>query len=148
MEIPEASQNGTSPASDVSPRTVDPNSGGYFSSPESPKVSAELISKTSNDPSIGAGDDGAEPKSITFGTLSKPSEMEKGNSNSNSTTADGSVRRKSSVSSVTFRQPRTPGLPQGEHQIMGGSRIRASSPPHQRYVDFLPFERRETLVRL
>jgi hypothetical protein len=40
--------------------------------------------------------------------------------------------RKTSFSSVTFRHPRNPALPQGMKKPHGGSRIREASPPHRR----------------
>ncbi|KAH6976020.1 hypothetical protein BKA56DRAFT_617965 [Ilyonectria sp. MPI-CAGE-AT-0026] len=49
-----------------------------------------------------------------------------------STKVNEVMARKASISSVTFRRPRNPSLPQGNPQHTTGSRIRASSPPHQR----------------
>jgi len=40
--------------------------------------------------------------------------------------------RKASVSSLTFRRPRNPSLPQGDSKRTDGNRIRAASPPHKR----------------
>ena len=95
-----------SPDSDVSPSSK-PNNPEYFAP--------------------GEADNNSEPKpGVSFGELHKPTE---GIENK---TLDSSVRRKSSVSSVTFRKPQNPSLPQGDHQVTGGSRLRASSPPHER----------------
>ncbi|KAK8022361.1 universal stress protein family domain-containing protein [Apiospora rasikravindrae] len=42
------------------------------------------------------------------------------------------LSRKPSVSSVSFRQPHNPKLPQGQKKPHGSSRIRDASPPHRR----------------
>ncbi|KAK8108806.1 universal stress protein family [Apiospora sp. TS-2023a] len=44
----------------------------------------------------------------------------------------GPLSRKPSVSSVSFRQPHNPKLPQGLKKPHGSSRIRDASPPHRR----------------
>ncbi|KAI5928434.1 hypothetical protein F4810DRAFT_705376 [Camillea tinctor] len=45
--------------------------------------------------------------------------------------------RKDSISSVTFRAPRNPSLPQGLKKPHGGSRIRDASPPHRSRMRWL-----------
>ncbi|KAF7545729.1 hypothetical protein G7Z17_g8964 [Cylindrodendrum hubeiense] len=55
-------------------------------------------------------------------------------------TNEDTMARKASISSVTFRRPRNPSLPQGNPQLTTGSRIRASSPPHQRFQRHIAFD--------
>ncbi|ORY69598.1 uncharacterized protein BCR38DRAFT_88722 [Pseudomassariella vexata] len=43
------------------------------------------------------------------------------------------LSRKASVSSVTFRKPQDPALPQGAKKPHGGRRIRDASPPHRSF---------------
>lgn len=57
-----------------------------------------------------------------------------------STKVNEVMARKASISSVTFRRPRNPSLPQGNPQHTTGSRIRASSPPHQRFQRHIAFD--------
>ncbi|KAL2206397.1 hypothetical protein CC79DRAFT_1369815 [Sarocladium strictum] len=110
-----------SPDSDVSPASPGTLKPEYFPTGESVSL------KTSDSKTTQSSDTPSEPKSaVSFGELRKPAD------GVDSRSVDNSIRRKSSVSSVTFRRPRNPSLPQGDHQVTGGSRLRASSPPHQR----------------
>ncbi|KAH8178590.1 universal stress protein family protein [Sarocladium implicatum] len=117
-----------SPDSDVSPSSK-PNNPEYFAPGEADTLK-NTVSKTTD-----SSDNNSEPKpGVSFGELHKPTE---GIENK---TLDSSVRRKSSVSSVTFRKPQNPSLPQGDHQVTGGSRLRASSPPHERFQQHVAFD--------
>ncbi|EQL02187.1 hypothetical protein OCS_02095 [Ophiocordyceps sinensis CO18] len=62
--------------------------------------------------------------------LPKPEHPPAGDKGSSGTA--GTAGKKSSASSITFQQLEDPSLPQGRQRQTGGSRIRASSPPHQR----------------
>ena len=118
MDTPQ--QTVRSPDSDVSPSSH-PKNPEYFSPGETETL------KTTESKTTDSSDNTSEQKpGISFGELQKPTD------GTDSKMSDSGVRRKSSVSSVTFRKPRNPSLPQGDHQVTGGSRLRASSPPHER----------------
>ncbi|KAH7000190.1 hypothetical protein EDB80DRAFT_105515 [Ilyonectria destructans] len=120
--VPRASKEGYFPA-DIT--TVDGSgtsvraSDGDESSARKSSISYAADPATAHSSSIGSTDDDA------------------------STKVNEVMARKASISSVTFRRPRNPSLPQGNPQHTTGSRIRASSPPHQsRLGSHMPTSRR------
>ncbi|KAI1640164.1 hypothetical protein F4809DRAFT_518641 [Biscogniauxia mediterranea] len=66
------------------------------------------------------------------GDASATTPGETGSSSGSSEPRSEPPSRKDSISSVTFRAPRNPSLPQGLKKPHGGSRIREASPPHRR----------------
>jgi hypothetical protein len=124
-----------SPDSDVSPGTENPRAANTHSKAEYfPNDSSNAAEGSNTSVKTSSWDGSSERKSsISFvADLPKP--------NSGTTTdedeAEGrrrsSLGRKSSTSSVTFRAPRNPSLPQGSQKQTDATRIRASSPPHDR----------------
>ncbi|KAG7121582.1 hypothetical protein HYQ45_014508 [Verticillium longisporum] len=67
--------------------------------------------------------------SIDSGTTVRPSE-------SGGPSETGGRERKASISSLSFAPLHNPALPQGTHKKTDKTRIRASSPPPNRYVSF------------
>ncbi|KAF4337371.1 hypothetical protein FBEOM_8755 [Fusarium beomiforme] len=126
--------------SDISPRTIEPPKNTttegtkveYF--PDSNTVDGSNTSVRASD-----GDDSSARKSsISFAPDPREGRSSSRESNQNSTQCqDMMVQRKSSTGSVSFRRMTNPQLPQGKPQQMNNSRIRASSPDHERYVVFL-----------
>jgi hypothetical protein len=76
------------------------------------------------------GSDSSKGKEKEIVTSPAPTDTSDGNQTSGVTSPDSS--RKASVSSLSFRQPRNPSLPQGSAKRTDSHRIRAASPPHQR----------------
>ncbi|KAI5457793.1 hypothetical protein BGZ63DRAFT_427826 [Mariannaea sp. PMI_226] len=118
--------------SDISPKTIQPPSGSkeeYFPSDATIDGSGTSVRASGSD-----GDNSSGHKSsISFApdlAAARSSSLESTDTNVNESAFI--LDRKGSVSSVTFRRPRNPSLPQGDPHHMCGSRIRASSPPHER----------------
>ncbi|KJZ74760.1 hypothetical protein HIM_05877 [Hirsutella minnesotensis 3608] len=143
MDLP---RPGPSPDSDVSPFTkVAPkqhdSSADYFSSASSTSRSQDGLDQ---DQDNGAGttastaSTASRESSITSALprrksgVSFPSELPRLDHSAGEDTSDGTTGRKSSTSSITFRPPQNPSLPQGRQRRTNHSRIRASSPPYQR----------------
>ncbi|KAK7402603.1 hypothetical protein QQX98_011644 [Neonectria punicea] len=116
--------------SDVSPKTVVPHSSknDYFPS------DVTTIDGSGTSVRVSDGDESSARKS----SVSFPPDLPVARSSSLESAEDDAANvnvhlgRKASISSVTFRKPRNPSLPQGNSKQTDGSRIRASSPPHQR----------------
>lgn len=111
--------------SEVSPKTTNPPRGSnidYF--PESNTSDGLGIAQvaTGNESSVPETSISAVPDA----TDARNSSLE---SNNGLTATETMLQRKSSTSSVTFKGPRNPSLPQGKPQSINGERLRESSPP-------------------
>ncbi|KAJ3535546.1 hypothetical protein NM208_g7087 [Fusarium decemcellulare] len=95
---------------------------------------------------VSDGDDSSAHKSsISFAAdlpTARSSSLESNGNAANAT--QSTMRRKSSTSSVTFRNVRNPSLPQGKPQHMNKARIRESSPPPTRFQRRVAFDNLET----
>ncbi|KAK7918110.1 universal stress protein family domain-containing protein [Apiospora marii] len=120
-----------SPASEVSPRSQPtPRRRDYFddvgrqaSQPSTPNNAHESNGESSSRAEV--KDDTSASSISTPGNETVP-QPRPGSS------GPGPLSRKPSVSSVSFRQPHNPKLPQGLKKPHGSSRIRDASPPHRR----------------
>ncbi|KAK7421846.1 hypothetical protein QQZ08_009791 [Neonectria magnoliae] len=116
--------------SDVSPKTVVPHSSknDYFQS------DVTTIDGSGTSVRVSDGDESSAHKSsVSFAPdlpVARSSSLE--SAEDDAANVNVHLDRKASISSVTFRKPRNPSLPQGNSKQTDGSRIRASSPPHQR----------------
>jgi hypothetical protein len=114
---------------DISPKTPAPEksgNGGYFP-PAAPPVSAEHPDAPC--PAMEDKGKGRETDAVEASPTTPTSP--------GITFADGengAHGRKASVSSISFRRPRNPSLPQGSSKMTDGKRIRAGSPPPMRYA--------------
>ncbi|KAF5000726.1 hypothetical protein FGRMN_1567 [Fusarium graminum] len=129
--------------SDISPRTTvppknstsDTEKADYF--PDSNTVDGSNTSVRASD-----GDDSSARKSsISFAPDPRTGRSSSRESNQNQTSnKDCMIQRKSSTGSVSFRRMTNPQLPQGNPQQMSNTRIRASSPNHQRFQKHVAFD--------
>lgn len=116
--------------SDVSPKTVPPHGSksDYF------PCDVTTVDGSGTSVRVSDGDESSACKSsISFAPdllVARSSSLE--SAENDAVNVNVHLDRKASVSSVTFRKPRNPSLPQGNSKQTDGSRIRASSPPHQR----------------
>ncbi|KAM4062159.1 universal stress protein family protein [Hirsutella rhossiliensis] len=141
-----------SPESDVSPMSSALAS-------KQPEVNADYFSSSSNTsksqdgPDAGAGTTSTASSSATVdsplasthprrkSSVSFPTDLPKSDPPAAADDgSEGAAGRKSSASSITFRPPKDPSLPQGHQRQTGGSRIRASSPPYQRFQQHVGFD--------
>lgn len=121
-----------SPESDISPRSQPTPQQSYFDKAkrEGPSDDGSSEGSSKHDVSRKPSNMGLEGERKEMDTMSDASATTPGDTApSPSSTAPPS--RKTSISSVTFRKPRTT-LPQGLKKPHGGSRIREASPPHRR----------------
>ncbi|KAM7223692.1 hypothetical protein V8F06_000708 [Rhypophila decipiens] len=131
QKSPNSAPTAKSPDSDISPGTQGPDSShpaDYFSpgsisnnSSRVPSVSAPAKTHILK-PDFQSMLDGTS-KASSNASLSRSSDDGPDDSGRPST-----VSRKSSIASVTFRQPRNPSLPQGVPRKTDNQRLRASSP--------------------
>ncbi|CAM1509935.1 Fc.00g002700.m01.CDS01 [Cosmosporella sp. VM-42] len=127
-------QSVASPDSDVSPKTNAPRDTNNEYFPIDSNV-ADDGSSTSVKPSEDDGDNSSAKKSsVSFAIdpdLTRTDSLESTGGESSSTSArkDLALSRKLSTSSVTFRSPADPSMPQGEYKQTNAKRIRNSSPP-------------------
>lgn len=126
-----------SPGSDVSPRTQPASKGADYFNPM--KKLHGSSSSGSESKAAGQTEAGAPVHMVD----AKCKDKEIDNISEASATSPGETMpspgnseppsRKASVSSVTFRRPKNPSLPQGEKKgLHDGRRIRAASPPHRK----------------
>ncbi|KAK8091936.1 hypothetical protein PG997_002297 [Apiospora hydei] len=123
-----------SPASDASPRSQPtPRRGDYFD--DAGRRAAQTSSPNNAQPSSSSRaevkDDTSASSVSTPGNETVPSPGAE-TAPSPGSSGPGPLSRKPSVSSVSFRQPNNPKLPQGQKKPHGSSRIRDASPPHRR----------------
>ena len=132
-------QQADSPGSDISPKSPapkQPSRTGYF--PSSGDADVAGGSSTSGKASDGDGSSGRKSIISFVNELVVKSPAVDGTQENMNEPRRPIDRRKSSASSVTFLPARSPSLPQGKgkgkQKQTDSSRIRASSPPHERYV--------------
>ncbi|KAK8117614.1 universal stress protein family domain-containing protein [Apiospora kogelbergensis] len=120
-----------SPASDVSPRSQPtPKRNDYFDSAGQAQMSSSPNRRDSNAESRAEVKDDTSASSIsTPGNETVPSP---GAETAPSPGSSVPLSRKPSTSSVSFRPPKNPTLPQGTKKPHTGNRRRAASPPHRR----------------
>ncbi|KAK6822821.1 universal stress protein family domain protein [Apiospora arundinis] len=129
-----------SPASDVSPRSQPtPKRKDYFDNAgQTQKSSSPPSRHDSNSESRAEVKDDTSASSIsTPGNETVPSP---GAETAPSPGSSGPLSRKPSVSSVSFRPPKNPQLPQGTKKPHTGNRRRAASPPHRRFQHHVAFD--------
>lgn len=128
-----------SPDSDISPRTQDPATSApvdYFSTgtaADSPaRVPSESVFaktdglKPDSLPPLEGASTGASTTSVSYTSEDVPNDSQRASQSGSDRPTTGS--RKSSIASVTFRQPRNPSLPQGQPRKTDNRRLRESSP--------------------
>ncbi|KAF9877474.1 universal stress protein family [Colletotrichum karsti] len=125
-----------SPDSDVSPKTAlqpkDKGKSDYFS----------IESQKKEEEKKGA-DAGQLSRATTLSSLASPSldsTKENSSADSSRTESFAARHRGSSISSLTFAPVRNPSLPQGNQKQTGKERIRASSPPPERFQTHVAFD--------
>ncbi|KAK8076601.1 universal stress protein family domain-containing protein [Apiospora phragmitis] len=126
-----------SPASDVSPRSQPtPRRGDYFDD-DGRQASQTNSPNNANKDNAGSSsraeikDDTSASSASTPGNETVPSPGAE-TAPSPGSSGPWPLSRKPSVSSVSFRQPHNPKLPQGLKKPHGSIRIRDASPPHRR----------------
>ncbi|KAK0736877.1 hypothetical protein B0T21DRAFT_286880 [Apiosordaria backusii] len=121
-----------SPDSDVSPRTTTTKTPtDYFAAGPSPKQSPQASpGATIPFPPLATASSGASTTTLTSTSNSAEDGLDGLRQGSNaSSNRPGVASRKSSTASVTFRPPRNPSLPQGEHRKTDiKTRLREASP--------------------
>ena len=128
-----------SPDSDISPRTQDPANSSpvdYFSTGPVADSSARVPSvsvtaktdglKTDTFPPLEGASTGASTTSVSYTSEDAPNDSQRASQSGSDRPTTGS--RKSSIASVSFRQPRNPSLPQGLPRKTDNRRLRESSP--------------------
>ncbi|EEU39539.1 uncharacterized protein NECHADRAFT_81825 [Fusarium vanettenii 77-13-4] len=119
--------------SDISPKTTVPRSDSETRGPKADYFSCDSNTVDGSNTSVRAsdGDDGSSGHKSSVSFAADPPSVRSASleSNDNAGKPTGSlISRHSSISSVTFRSPKNPTLPQGKPQKMGNERIRVSSP--------------------
>ncbi|WAO90942.1 Usp domain-containing protein [Fusarium falciforme] len=131
--------------SDISPKTTVPPADSETRGPKAEYFSCDSNTVDGSNTSVRAsdGDDGSSGHKSSVSFAADPSSVRSASleSNDNAGKATGSlISRHSSISSVTFRSPKDPALPQGKPQKMGNARIRVSSPAPARFRNHISFD--------
>ncbi|KAF4774878.1 putative universal stress protein family [Colletotrichum scovillei] len=140
---PRSMLNVQSPDSDVSPKTPlqpsDQTKTDYFSIESSSQAQSQK-----KDEEAKAND--AEPlsRATTLSSIASPSPLESAtgsfSAESSRTESYGGRPRGSSIASLSFAPLRNPSLPQGNQKKTNKERIRASSPPPERFQSHVAFD--------
>lgn len=125
--------------SDISPKTTVPPSHSEPRGPKADYFSCDSNTVDGSNTSVRAsdGDDGSSGHKSSVSFAADPPSVRSASleSSENAGKVTGAlISRHSSISSVAFRPPKDPSLPQGRPHRMSNARIRASSPAPARYV--------------
>lgn len=123
--------------SDVSPKTINPTQDSeiqYF-------PTSNTTGGSNNDANVNVDHESSARKGSVSAEPDAPNTRNSSIESNNALIVDETtLQRKASTSSVTFKKPRNPSLPQGKPHSITGERLRGSSPPPSRFQHHVGFD--------